>query len=235
MLSIRSLDPIKSAVLGALGRAPAVGGRACYDMDRKLRRFLPRNGYYIEAGAHNGTSQSNTYYLEQQGWKGLLVEPIPELYERCRVDRPTAVVCNYALVSADYAEKTVLMRYGHLMSFVRGALSSDEEVAHIAEAKRWHQCEEREVPVPARTLGSLLGELSVAEVDFLSLDVEGYELQVLRGLEIRRHRPAFILVECLTPARHAEIRGFLESNSYREVKQLSPRDYLFRFAGRSRW
>ena len=69
-------------------------------IDDKLRKYLDfKNGFFIEAGANDGYSRSNTYYLEKKlGWTGLLVEGIPELYVKCVKRRPNSVVIGCALV-----------------------------------------------------------------------------------------------------------------------------------------
>src|SRR5215831_4591146 len=70
-------------------------------LDVKLAEHLSsRRGFFVEAGANDGLAQSNTLYLERYlGWRGLLVEPIPELARLCRVNRPRAMVEECALVS----------------------------------------------------------------------------------------------------------------------------------------
>ena len=86
---------------------------------------------------------------------------------------------------------------------------------------------EHEFTVPARTLSSLLDEAGAPEVDLLSLDVEGYEPQVLAGLDLDRHAPRYILVEIRDPAAG---RGAIEAvlgGRYAEVEQLSPYDVLY--------
>ena len=59
--------------------------------DKKVLKYLPTApGFFIEAGANDGLKQSNTFYLEsRRGWRGLLVEPIPELASVA--DEPTDV------------------------------------------------------------------------------------------------------------------------------------------------
>src|SRR4051794_30160124 len=97
---IRRFRRIRRDVYERLGierlSMPALG-----DLDRKLQRYLPeRGGTFVEAGANDGYRQSNTYYLERfKGWTGVLVEPVPALYEQCRKDRPRSQVFNCALVS----------------------------------------------------------------------------------------------------------------------------------------
>src|SRR5680860_384457 len=64
-----------------------------------LARHLPPQGVFVEAGANDGIWQSNTYLLERRGWRGVLIEPIPELFDRCRRNRPQSQVYNCALVA----------------------------------------------------------------------------------------------------------------------------------------
>ncbi len=56
-----------------------------------------RTGFFIEAGAHDGVSLSNTFFLESVGWTGLLVEAHPELFDKCKRSRPRSQVVHAAL------------------------------------------------------------------------------------------------------------------------------------------
>jgi hypothetical protein len=127
---------------------------ALNDLDRKLARYLPREGVFVEAGANDGFRQSNTYYLERfKGWTGLLVEPIPELAARARQERRSPVA-NAALVALGYDAATVSLCTGGLQSIVRD-IRPDGHRPELAVA-------ERVVDVPARTLSSLLDEYAIA-------------------------------------------------------------------------
>ena len=197
-----------------------------YEMDRKLEKYLThRQGFFIEAGANNGFSQSNTYYLEQlRGWRGILVEGIPELYEQCVLERPRSQVFNCALVDNEFTDR-ITMKYANLMSIVEGALKSkDADREHISIGQKVQQnLETYEIQVPARTLTSILDECKVEEIDLFSLDVEGFELNVLKGLDFNKYRPNYMLIE----ARFKEEIDEYISDLYIQVDRFSYHDFLY--------
>lgn len=200
---------------------------ARYEMDDKLAKYLPQRGTFVEVGAADGYIESNTYYLEKfKHWSGILIEPIPDLYKKCVAERPRSKVFNCALVSDNYRGTTVVMRQGYLMSTVKGALGEEEE-AHLGRAAYFHGTNTEEVTVPARTLTSVLKETGVSHIDFFSLDVEGYELNVLKGLDLNIYRPTYLLIEFLDETGRKEVEDSL-LNMYDFVEKLSKRDYLYK-------
>jgi FkbM family methyltransferase len=173
---------------------------ALNNLDKKLAPYMDfGNGLFVEAGANNGIHQSNTLYFERyKGWRGLLIEPIPNLANVCRVNRPNAIVENCALVAFNYPKDHIEMQYCNLMSVVKGGLGNpDAEFDHLEAGKRFLRPQEDvyTISVPARTLSDVLDKHMIAKIDFLSLDVEGYEYEVLKGLDFSRHRPRFMLIE----------------------------------------
>ncbi len=205
---------------------------ALYEIDRKLERHINRDGgVFIEAGANDGVRQSNTYFFEKvRGWKGLLVEPVPELAAECRKNRRAAVVCEAALVEREVAGATVELQVAGLMSTVTGALDDEALARHLAWAVEVQKDLRgtRTMRVPARTLSALIDEAGVGrEIDLLCLDVEGGEEAALRGLDLTRHAPRFICVEARDEAAINAVLGA----RYRVVDVLtdvgSHRDLLY--------
>jgi FkbM family methyltransferase len=220
---IRSLGHARRRTFEALGsyRFSRTGAE---DIDRKLERHLDLDGgFFVEAGANDGVNYSNTYYLERaRGWSGVLVEGIPELYAACVRHRPGAHVVNCALVAPEDDGAPVTMHYSNLQSIVDGALPYDHvEAGLVSQDERTY-----EISVPGRTLTSVLDDVAPERFDLLVLDVEGYEPQVLRGLDLDRYAPRFALIEVLDDERRAAVEDVL-GERYAEVDRFTPTDVLY--------
>ena len=195
-----------------------------YEIDVRIQKYLNGNGIFVECGANNGITQSNTYHLElYYGWTGLLVEAIPERAKICKENRPDCIVENYALVSSEYIHKEIELTYYKqkqgMMSLVEGAKRGVEYAEHCRKAgAQWENQR-----VPTTTLSKLLDKHNMDSVDFFSLDVEGYEAEVLKGLDFERHRPEFILVE----QNDDKVAPILEPY-YDMIDQLTHHDYLYK-------
>lgn len=198
------------------------------ELDVKLAKLLdyPRRGFFIEAGANDGVTQSNSLYFERYlGWRGLLVEPIPTLAEACRRNRPKALVENAALVPFGFAGDSIEMRYCNLMSVVKGGMrSAAEERDHIAAGCAVQQVATYEVVVPACPLQSILDRHAIATADLLVLDVEGFEAKVLQGIDFTRFAVGHLLIE----ARYRDEVEAVLAGRYTAVATLSHHDVLYR-------
>jgi FkbM family methyltransferase len=211
----------------AAGRDHALTHPALHDMDRKLDAVLGRDGgFFVEAGANDGYNQSNTYWFERfRGWRGILVEPMQELYDLCREERPGATVIRAALVPFDHEGDSVRMQFAGLMSTVSGE-HADADRTEMGNILGWY--DPYEADVPARTLSSILDEHDAPEVDLLSLDVEGFEPGVLAGLDLDRHAPRWILVEVHDEATGRPPIETVLGDRYALHERLSPLDLLYR-------
>jgi FkbM family methyltransferase len=203
-------------------------------LDLRLAMHVKESGgFYVEAGANDGVTQSNTlFFARYRGWRGLLVEPVPELARRCRAMRPESVVEQAALVGPDHAAPTIAMRYANLMSVVAGARGSEaDDREHVARGEALQGLASYKLEVPARTLDAILDAHGVRRIDLLSLDLEGYEAQALRGLDLRHRRPQWVLVEAWDrPAIDALLAPW-----YDAVGVLSHHDVLYRRRRRRPW
>jgi FkbM family methyltransferase len=196
---------------------------ALHGMDRQLERLLPpRPGLFVEAGAHDGYTQSNSYYLERfLGWRGLLVEAVPELYEKARRRRTGSIVEQVALVGPEQDGTDVVVHFGDLASTLG-------EPEHASGGLRNAGRDPYAVTVRGRTLSGLLDEAGLDRPDLIVLDVEGHELAALRGLDLDRHGPALLVIEMLDMASaRPQFDALLEAH-YDFAQTLSEWDALYR-------
>ncbi|MFN9624023.1 MAG: FkbM family methyltransferase [Cyanobacteriota bacterium] len=197
-----------------------------------------KGGYFVELGANNGLFQSNTYLLQQRfGWTGLLIEPSPVQYIQCVRNRSFGQTPQFrcaACVDFGYQRPFVEMSYSDLMTVSHGLNIDHETALKHAERGRSFLRSKNEAHMfgaLARTLTSLLDEVCAPyQFEFLSLDVEGNEMSVLRGLDFARYQPRWILVE----SRSDDISNFLCSHGYQQSAILSDHgnyyDILFEWA-----
>ena len=201
-------------------------------MEKKLIKYLDFNcGYFIEIGANNGITKSNTYYFEKvKKWRGVLIEPSPNNYLLCKKNRSKAnkYYCN-ACVSFNFKEEFVKIAYSDLVSTPIN-LESDESNPFSRAKQGLTSFMEDEIPIYGaitKTMNEILiDSSSPRDIDFFSLDVEGAQIEVLKGIDYNKYKFRYILVESSTPNK---IEDFLAKHNYRLIEKLSYHDYLFEF------
>lgn len=167
--------------------------------------FGKGEGYFVEVGANEPQRRSQTWHLEQAGWNGVLIEPQPDLADKLRSGRKAKVFA-VACSSPDNAGRTMPLHVaGPLSSLNRQRMAPGSTPAGI-------------VYVPVSTLDAVLREAGApVAFDFLSIDVEGHEIEVLRGFDIARWRPRLILLE--DHVADLSKHRYLKSAGYRIIRR----------------
>lgn len=158
-----------------------------------LRIFIGKPpGFYVDVGAHHPKRFSNTYLFYQRGWSGINVDAMPGSMDAFRRERPRD--CN--IEAAVGRDSGVVRKF---WIFDEPALNTfDEAIARSAEGGEHHRkiIDTREVPT--RTLQEICAAHVPAgtKIDFLSVDVEGLDLEVLQSNDWDRYRPTYVMAEC---------------------------------------
>ena len=176
---------------------------------RRVLRDVPR-GRYVEVGANHPTIKSVSYLFYRLGWRGALIEPQPDLCDLLHRVRPGDEV--FQCVA--YESTVDTMRLYEVPQATRSTL-----VKEVADAYGdW-----RSEHVSARTLNDILDSLTWAsdEIHFMTIDVEGAEPEVLKGLDLTRFRPWVLVVESVHPVTLNDTSSswarILEDNGYTDA------------------
>jgi len=178
---------------------------ACEGIDLVLDSMFPdmlgRSDLpFLEIGANDGMTQSNTLFFEMKyGSSGVLVEALPSKFaDMVRFRSSENHFFNCAAVPFDYAGDWVEIFDNNLMSIADICSGSQSAVSEIADWNR-HLGGDMDccssVKVPARTLQSVIDESGFSVFSLLSLDVEGFELSVLDGIDFDVSKFFLILIE----------------------------------------
>jgi FkbM family methyltransferase len=176
--------------------------------------FNYKDGFFLEVGAYDGVSFSNTINLERNlNWKGILVEPDFNQYIKCLKNRPNSIVVNAALVSEEFSKKNdkiFFAKHGTPMS-----KTYEENIFNLLKLFL-----KKLVYVNCINLSSLLSNLNITKIDLLSLDIEGNELEVLKSINFNDVNIEYICIEVWDKDKE-KIFDFLKNKNYSLKKDLS--------------
>lgn len=158
-------------------------------LDRAFARGV--KGFYIDVGAHDPVLHSVTKHFYDLGWQGINIEPVSEAFGRLAVARDRDINLNVGISD----EAGALTLYESPLG--TGLSTFSAVVAGHHRAAGWSMVE---AIVPVATLAGVCEEhVEGRTIDFLSIDVEGFERQVLEGADFERFRPRVVLVEATRP------------------------------------
>lgn len=147
-------------------------------------------GFFVEVGCIDGLRFSNTLTFEERGWKGICIEAHADYIEALRKNRPGSIVLHCAAGEADQSDVAFYANSrGSLSSLDRGKEQYFKE--NYTEFFHGYQVQ----TVTKCRLDTVFDMHHVGEIDILSLDIEGYEVEAMRGLDLARYRPRVMVIE----------------------------------------
>lgn len=156
--------------------------------DRRLWDLIGEksDGHYIDVGAWHPETDSVSKSFYDAGWRGINIEPLPDMARQLQLAQPESSTLNVALSDAP---GVATLRTDESRS---GLSTLDEKNARNG---RLHA----HLPVMLRTLADVCEQFVSWEIDWLKIDVEGWEAQVIRGADWNAYRPRFVVVEATLP------------------------------------
>ena len=179
--------------------------------DKAVVKFYngKRNGYFIEIGASDGITLSNTYLLEKDyDWKGICVEPIPSTFRNLVVHRPKSICCYDAV----YNESNLLLDFdiAHNCTLLSGISANIDYHKNTVDANK------TVIKVKTISLNDLLEQNNAPNfIEYLSLDTEGSELEILKSFDFSKYTFGLIDVEHnYEEPRRTQMKELLLANGY---------------------
>ena len=170
-------------------------------------------GFYIDVGANDPELHSVTKLFYDAGWHGINIEPMPSYLQPFLAQRPRDI--NLSCAAGAAAGEITLFD----VPTMNGWASTDSAVATAHRADGYDVVE---TAVPLRTLADICAEHVNGEIHFLKIDVEGFEGEVLKGMDFKRWRPWVLVVEATLP-------GSTETNHGSWEHLITPFDYDFAY------
>ena len=185
-----------------------------------------KNGVFCEVGAYDGITMSNTYFFEKNlNWTGICIEPRPDLFELVQKNRNCIKVFGGAYSSATELDFNMCGREG------LSGLVKDYDQPHIRRINREcieHKVENKIIKVKLYKLESIFEMNNIKVIDFITIDTEGSELEVLKGINFTKVHINIIIVEDNYPGtkKSKEIIEYLTKNDYK-LKTRLYQDFIY--------
>lgn len=199
------------------------------NIDKKVleRLSFKKNGIYIECGASDGITYSNSFLLEQKyGWTGLLVEPIQDQFDALVRYRKNSICAKYILTSSeDSGKKINIVNAGPesiiIDEQIENLSMSNTERMSLLDSQKMIKGEEF---VKSISISELLDKYIIKEVDIFFLDVEGSEISVLNGLDTKKHKIKNIVVET---GSIDSFKDYMCTIGFDKYENIARNDFIF--------
>jgi len=172
-----------------------------------------RDGVFLDIGANDGKSLSNTYYLEKElGWTGICFEPIPDIFKRMDAVRSCTKI-NAGIADKKSIEKfTFVDGPSHMLS----GMTKDYDPRHKQRVQ--HEVATlggsiKEVDVQCLVLNDVLEELGIYHIDYLSMDTEGNEFAIIKTIDFDKFDITVMSIE--NNYNNVEQTNYILSKGYR--------------------
>ena len=171
-----------------------------------------KEGFYVDAGCHEPIKWSNTFKLYLQGWKGINIDADSSMMKK--VSKTRKLDINICAALSDSVKQVTFYK-----SATSPAVNTINPETYNEWKLRWDFDDKDREELTTTTLARILDDhLPVGKkIDLLSVDVEGHDLEVIRGLDLKRYRPKLIVAECheLDTFTRGDLYKYLTGNNYK--------------------
>lgn len=174
-------------------------------------------GFFVDIGANDGITYSNTKRLEEMGWDGICIEPLPDAFNKLKHNR-TCKCINGAISSSlkSTVEFCEIKGYAEMLSGIIDEYDERHKRRIINELKAYGG-EKNKITVNNYTFSDLIGK-SNKHIDLLCIDTEGSELSILKSIDFNSYTFSCIAVE--NNYGENNVKNFLNTKGYRLITTI---------------
>jgi len=169
-----------------------------YGQDRFLDEQVfrkARNGFFVDVGANDGISYSNTYFFEKfRDWSGICIEPHPSAFFKLKKNRTCSVINVGVNKEEGVLEFVKIEGYAEMLSGLKITYDEDH-IRRINNELALHKGSVETIEISCKRIDSILKEQNVAVVDYCSIDIEGGEIDALQSVDLKAHEIRILSIE----------------------------------------
>ena len=169
-----------------------------YGQDKLLDQYLfnkKHNGVFVDIGANDGKTISNSYYFEKNlGWTGICFEPLDEAYKKLQANRCSINIHGCAFNKTCTDTFYSISGYGEMLSGLKSQYD-DRHLERIERTIAEHGGEIKKIEVNCYDVNEILTKNNFHKIDFISLDTEGGELNILQAVNFDLFKISAVVVE----------------------------------------
>jgi len=187
-----------------------------YKQDKYLNENFfnnKKNGVFVDIGAHDGVSISNSYFFEKNlEWDGICIEPMPELFKELEKNRDCIKINGCAWENDTTKTFRLISGYAEMLS---GILDTYDErhKERIDLECRIHGGTYEDIEMRCYNVNNLLEKHELFDIDFMSVDTEGSEFDIIKNIDFERFNIKIVLVE--NNYNDSKLREFMELKNYK--------------------
>lgn len=175
-------------------------------------------GIVVEIGAFDGVHLSNSYSLDMLGWHSVCVEPNPSIFELLKRKRPSSHNLQCAVVGDSTISNITF--YSEEIGVLSGCKFDEQDIKRRYQNRGLEYKEPEKIVVPAATLNSIFEKISFIDrrIDIISIDVEGFEIEVLNGIDLGFYDVGLFIIEANTVQERDSVQEFF--NDFKQYKLI---------------
>lgn len=168
-----------------------------YKQDNFVDKFFKKKngGFFIDIGAHDGVTFSNTYFLEKErGWDGICIEPIPDVFDKLKQNRRSININSCITQKSGVVRFRRVYGYNEMLSGILD-LMDREHTEQIENYSTKTGDFYKDILIESKNLNEILNEFKIKRIDFLSIDTEGAEYEIIKTIDFDKVNITFLSIE----------------------------------------